>query len=203
MKLRMKFAALICCAITLATPAQKASAQMSMAPYDPAPALGSQMHPSQALDAMLSLFEGECMGVAKTMPADKYSFAPSAPNFAAGSPAKFEGVRTFAQEATHLIQANYYFYSVVSGAKPDVDMKAIAAMTTKEQIVPALAASFAFAHKSIATITPQNAFETIKGADGMQTRATLAAFGVAHGYDHYGQMVEYLRMNGLVPPGSK
>ena len=35
------------------------------------------------------------------------------------------------------------------------------------------------------------------------TRATLAAFGVAHGYDHYGQMVEYLRMNGLVPPGSK
>jgi uncharacterized damage-inducible protein DinB len=55
----------------------------------------------------------------------------------------------------------------------------------------------------VATITAANAFVTIKGVDGMQTRASIAAFGVAHGYDHYGQMVEYLRMNGLVPPGSK
>jgi uncharacterized damage-inducible protein DinB len=59
-----------------------------------------------------------------------------------------------------------------------------------------------FAHKALATITPENAFVTIKGADGMQTRATVAAFGVAHGYDHYGQIVEYLRMNGIVPPAS-
>jgi uncharacterized damage-inducible protein DinB len=36
----------------------------------------------------------------------------------------------------------------------------------------------------------------------MNTRATLAAFGVAHGFDHYGQIVEYLRMNGIVPPAS-
>jgi uncharacterized damage-inducible protein DinB len=143
------------------------------------------------------------MGVAKTMPADKYSFAPGSSTFAAGQGAKFDGVRTFAQEVTHLIQANYYFYSVISGEKPDVDMKKIDAMTNKDEILAALAQSFAFAHQSIATITPQNAFETIKGADGMHTRATLAAFGVAHGFDHYGQMVEYLRMNGLVPPGSK
>lgn len=151
---------------------------------------------------MLTAFETELMGVVKAMPADKYSFAPSAATFAPSQDAHFTGVRTFAQEATHLISANYYFYGVVSGIKPDVEMKALGAMTTKEQIVPAMQASFAFAHRAVATITPENAFLTIKGADGINTRATLASFGVAHGYDHYGQMVEYLRMNGIVPPAS-
>jgi uncharacterized damage-inducible protein DinB len=69
--------------------------------------------------------------------------------------------------------------------------------------VAALEKSFVFAHKAIATITAENAFLAIKPVDGQNTRATLAAFGVAHGFDHYGQMVEYLRMNGMVPPGSK
>jgi hypothetical protein len=87
--------------------------------------------------------------------------------------------------------------------KPDVDMKKIETLTSKEDCVDILAKSLAFAHKAIATITAENAFVGIKAIDGMDTRATLAAFGVAHGYDHYGQMVEYLRMNGVVPPGSK
>ena len=167
------------------------------------PAVGAAVAPSKALDDMLNLFEGELTGVAKTMPAEKYGFAPSAATFATTQGAKFDGVRTFAQELTHLISANYYFYGVVSGEKPDVDMKAINALTAKDDLLKALAASFAFAHKAVATITPENAFVAIKGVDGMTTRATVAAFGVAHGYDHYGQMVEYLRMNGLVPPGSK
>jgi hypothetical protein len=42
----------------------------------------------------------------------------------------------------------------------------------------------------------------IKPVDGFSTRTTIAAFAAAHGYDHYGQMVEYLRMNGIVPPAS-
>jgi hypothetical protein len=161
------------------------------------------MSPAAALDAMLNLYEGEAMGVVKAMPADKYDFAPSAAIFAPGQTPKFDTVRTFAQQVTHVAEANYYFYSTLSGMKPDVDMKKIETMTKKDDAVAALAGSFAFAHKAIATITAANAFETIKGADGMNTRATLAAFGVAHGFDHYGQMVEYLRMNGIVPPGSK
>jgi uncharacterized damage-inducible protein DinB len=152
---------------------------------------------------MLSLYEQEAMGVAKEMPADKYSFAPSAAIFAPGQAVKFDTVRTFGQQVAHVAEANYYFYSTLSGLKPDVDMKKINAMTTKDEAVAVLASSFEFAHKAIATITSANAFETIKGADGMHTRATLAAFAVAHGYDHYGQWVEYLRMNGMVPPGSK
>ena len=84
-----------------------------------------------------------------------------------------------------------------------MDPRAILKLTKKDDVVAALAGSFAFAHKAIATLTPANAFEVIKSPEpGFQTRATLAAFGIAHCWDHYGQMVEYLRMNGIVPPAS-
>jgi hypothetical protein len=193
MRLRMMMAvAVMGCCTSLAV------AQM------PTPvAVGTVESPAKALDKMLGLFEYEAMGVVKAMPADKYSFAPKAGTFAAGSAEKFDGVRTFAEEVTHVAEANYYFYSSVSGMKPDVDMKAIGTLKTKEECVAALEKSFAFAHKAIATITVENAFVGIKPVDGMDTRVSLAAFGVAHGYDHYGQMVEYLRMNGVLPPGSK
>lgn len=168
-----------------------------------APAPGSMMAPAKAADELLNLLEQQLMGVAKEMPAEKYSFAPSSSNFAASQGAKYEGVRTFGQQIAHLAQANYFFYSMVSGEKPDADVKAIGSMTTKDQLVAALQGSFAFAHKATATLTAANAFEEIKGADGMHSRIGVANFAVAHGYDHYGQLIEYLRMNGMVPPGSK
>jgi len=87
----------------------------------------------------------------------------------------------------------------LSGLKPDVDVKAIGSLTDKDKLVAALAASFDFLHKAIGTMTAQNAFESVKGT---QTRASLAGFAIAHGFDHYGQLVEYLRMNGIVPPAS-
>jgi hypothetical protein len=163
------------------------------------PAVGAAVEPSKELNGMLSMFESEFVGAAKAMPADKYSFAPKSAMIP-GS--KYDGVRTFAEQVAHVIQANYSFYSLVGGMKPDVDVKAIGSMTKKDDLVAALTASFAFAHKAIGTITAANAFTAIKGADGMNTRASLAAFGVAHGYDHYGQLVEYLRMNGIIPPAS-
>ena len=79
-------------------------------------------------------------------------------------------------------------------------MKAISSLKSKDEIVAALVASFEFSHKAFATLTAQNAFETIKNDD---TRASLAAGLIAHGFDHYGQLVEYLRMNGIVPPASR
>ena len=169
---------------------------------DPAnrPETGVMVSPAKAMDEMLSMFEREVTGVAEAMPVEKYGFAPSSGSMPG---AKFNGVRTFAQEVTHIASANFYFASVVSGTKPDVDMKAIGAMTSKADCLKALAASFAFAHKAIGTITTANAFESIQGVDGLHTRVEVAAFISAHGFDHYGQMVEYLRMNGIAPPGSK
>jgi len=183
-------------ACTLAAQAQ--SGQMGGMKME-TPAVGSPVNPAKELNMMLSMFQAEFTGAAKAMPADKYDFAPKT-SMIPGS--KYDGVRSFAAQVAHVIQANYFFYGAVGGMDPGVDLKAIAAMTKKDDLVAALAACFAFAHKAVATITPENAFVAIKGADGMNTRASLAAFGVAHGYDHYGQLVEYLRMNGIIPPAS-
>jgi hypothetical protein len=188
-----------CCVFSMG--ALVAAAQMSGSGTAPAP--GTIATPSSALDFELSIIEGEMMGAVKAMPAEKFGFAPSAAIFAPGQKTEFATVRTFAQEVTHVAEANYFFYGTVSGLKPDVDPKGFEKLTSKDDVVAALAGSFSFAHKAIATLTPANAFEVLKTQfPGVETRSTLASFGVAHAFDHYGQMVEYLRMNGIVPPAS-
>ena len=191
MRLRYLCAAMVLSGCTLMGSAQMGSTSAKVA-------AGTQMSPVQAQEELLNLFEGEFMGVAKAMPADKYSFAP-----ASSGAAKFDGVRTFAQEVSHVTLANYYFGSKILGEKIPVDGKAINAMTSKDDLLKAAEASFAYAHKALASITPENAYVAIDGADGLHSRSVLASFISAHGYDHYGQMVEYLRMNGIIPPGSK
>ena len=159
--------------------------------------------PAEAVDSQLGIIEGEMMGAVKAMPAEKYGFAPSAAIFAPAQKTDFATVRTFVQQVTHVAQANYFFFSTLSGLNPGVDMRAIPKITNKDEAVAALAGSFAFGHKAIATLTTANAFEVLKTPEpGLQTRGTLATFAVAHAFDHYGQMVEYLRMNGIVPPAS-
>lgn len=166
------------------------------------PAAGTIVTPAAALDWQLALIENEMMGAVKAMPADKFDFAPSQAIFAPSQKTEFATVRTFAQQATHVAQANY-FYGTLLGLKTDVDIRALATLTKKDDVVAALAGSFAFAHKALATLTPANAFEVIKTPEPfIATRGTLASFGVSHAFDHYGQMVEYLRMNGIVPPAS-
>lgn len=167
-------------------------------------AAGTMANPAKAIESQLNLIEGEMMGAVKAMPAENYNFAPSQAIFAPAQKVQFATVRTFAQEATHVAQANYYFYSIASGQPMDSNAAAIGKMTKKDDIVAALAGSFAYAHKAIATITPANAFEVVKSPEpGMlATRATLAQFAISHANDHYGQIVEYLRMNGIVPPAS-
>jgi len=165
-------------------------------------AAGTIATPADALDSQLSLIEGEMMSAVKAMPADKFDFAPSQAIFVPGQKTEFATVRTFAQQATHVAQANY-FYGTLLGLKTDVDLRALSTLTKKDDVVAALAGSFVFAHKAIATLTPANVFEVIKTPEPFfATRGTLAGFGVAHAFDHYGQMVEYLRMNGIVPPAS-
>jgi hypothetical protein len=166
---------------------------------------GAQMiTPADAINAQLRIMEGEMMGLVKAMPADKYDFAPSQAIFAPGQKTEFDTVRNFGQQAAHVAQANYFLFSTASGLKPDVDVAVIGKMTKKDEIVAALAGSFDFGHKAIATLTAANAFEVVKSPEaGTMTRGTLSTFTVAHAFDHYGQLVEYLRMNGIVPPASR
>jgi hypothetical protein len=175
-----------------------AKAQMGGAASAIAP--GSQVAPATALDALLESPESAMMSLVKAMPADKYAFAPSASIFATSQKTEYTGVRTFAGLVIHVAQANYRIGGRIAGAKPDVDVDSLAKLTDKDQLVAALQASFDFVHKSIATLTTANAFESVRGP---MTRATTAAYVAVHTNDEYGQMVEYLRMNGMVPPASQ
>jgi hypothetical protein len=166
----------------------------------PQVAAGSAVDPAKSMDAAVTRLENLWMGAAQAMPAEKYGFAPSAAIFVPGQTVKYDGVRTFAQIVTHTIQANYNYFSMVGGIKPDVDTKAIGDLKSKDDIVKALAATFAFAHKAVANVTAANAFESVRG---LQTPASAFAGGIGHAEDEYGQAVEYLRMNAIVPPASE
>jgi hypothetical protein len=161
---------------------------------------GSAVDPAKSMDAALSRLETLWMGAAQAMPADKYSFAPSAAIFAPSQKVQYDGVRTFAQIVTHTIQANYQYFSMVGGIKPDVDTKAIGDLKSKDDIVKALAATFAFAHKAVANVTAANAFTSVRG---LQTPVSMFAGAIGHAEDEYGQAVEYLRMNAIIPPASE
>ena len=161
---------------------------------------GSAVDPAKSFDASLTRLENLWMGAAQAMPADKYGFAPSAAIFAPGQKVQYDGVRTFAQIVTHTIQANYSTFAAIGGIKPDVDTKAIGDLKSKDDIVKALAATFAFAHKAVANVTAANAFQSVRG---LQTPASMFAGAIGHAEDEYGQAVEYLRMNAIVPPASE
>lgn len=194
MRLRGLLCAGLC--LALAGPAlvfgQEGGAAAAQKPFTSAP-----IAPADSLTALLDLLQSEVVSAAEAMPADKYDFAPPATS------GNFAGVRTFGQQVKHLTEANYEFFHGwgVPGA---VDPKTVEALKTKDDIVKALKDSYAFAHAAIATITPDNAFMSLPGpAQYKLTHVSYATFCLAHSMDHYGQMVEYLRMNGIVPPASR
>jgi uncharacterized damage-inducible protein DinB len=159
------------------------------------PAVGTPIPPAQIYGKVLSIMEQQFVSAAEAMPEDKFNFAPPA------SLGEFKNVRTFAQQIKHVAESNYYFFggSDYTDAQAKAMSDSIEKLTTKADIVKALKDSFAKAHAFVDTITPDNAFvQTEHG-----TRAELASFGIAHCMDHYGQLVVYLRMNGIVPPASR
>jgi hypothetical protein len=156
------------------------------------PAVGSAVPPAEIYGKLLSGIEDEFVGAAEAMPADKYDFAPPT------TYGEFKGVRTFAEEVKHVIEANEYYLHDPSTPLKD-NRAEIDKLKSKEEIVAALKKTFVEAHKLVDGITPQNAFVMTDSG----TRAGMASMGIAHMLDHYGQMVEYLRMNGIVPPASR
>ena len=181
---------LVCC--LLSTISSLAFAQAA-APAKPA--IGSLVSPAQTYGKLLSIMEQQFVSAAEAMPEDKFNFAPPA------TLGEFKDVRTFRQQVKHVIEANYVFFSGpdFTEAQDKALADATEKLSTKTDIVKALKDSFAKAHAFVDTITPENAF--VQTAHG--TRAGMASFGIAHLMDHYGQMVVYLRMNGIVPPASR
>ena len=155
---------------------------------------------AQVLDHGVSGVEGEFVPAAEAMPEDKYSFAPTS--------GEFKGVRTFAQQAKHVAAVNYLVGSAILEEKPPVDLGSENGpdqIKTKADIVKFLKDSFAYVHRAVRSINDGNLLYPIKSpfGEGMVTRLGMATLIVGHCFDHYGQMVEYLRMNNIVPPASR
>jgi hypothetical protein len=199
-KMAMKQTLVMSLALSLTVPGVAVCARAQMAGGAQAIAPGSQVAPADSLSALLESPEHAMMSLVKAMPADKYTFAPSAAIFVPSQKTEYTGVRTFAALCIHVAQANYGLGGRIAGLKPDVDPPSLTKLTDKDQIVAALQSSFDFVHKSIATVTAANAFESVRGP---MTRATMAAYVAVHTNDEYGQMVEYVRMNGIIPPASQ
>jgi hypothetical protein len=165
-----------------------------------APAQVDKLTTRQVIDAWITNTENHLVPVANAMPEDKYSFAPSN--------GEFKNARTFAEQLKHLAANNYRQAAVILGDKPTADQvneRGPDSVKTKAQVVEYLKGSFASLHKAVATIGEKNQVEPINHASGTWQRARLglAIDAIAHSFDHYGQLVEYLRMNGIVPPGSR
>ena len=155
---------------------------------------------SQVLDRTVLNMEHEFVPAAEAMPEDKFGFAPTN--------GEFKGVRTFGQQIKHVAAVNYELGAALLEEKPPVDIgdeSGPAMVTSKADILKYLKESFEYVHKAIATINERNLTATVKSpfGEGAVTRLGLATSVAVHGFDHYGQMVVYLRMNGIVPPASR
>ena len=155
-----------------------------------------------ALQVFLKSVQTQIVPAADAMPAVKYGFVPT--------DGEFKGARTFGQQVKHLAATNHILAAAALGEEPPAgagDEMGPETVRTKAEILDYLNGSFehlaraidAIGDKSAAVksspISPLKATET--------TRLALTVEAMIHAFDHYGQMVEYLRMNGVVPPASR
>jgi uncharacterized damage-inducible protein DinB len=156
---------------------------------------------AETLESWITHTETLVVPVAEAMPEDKYSFAPPSTS------GDFTGVRTFAQQLKHLAANNYRMATLILGGKPSAEMgneNGTDSARTKAEIMEYLKGSFEVLHKSVTTIDERNVVDPITSPSLWQkTRLSFAVDSVAHSMDHFGQLVEYLRMNGIVPPESR
>jgi uncharacterized damage-inducible protein DinB len=185
------------------SPAASASAPAS-ASASPSASPASPPTIASSIDREITIIEKEVVEAAEAMPEGKFDFSPEKLNIAGSD---YKGVRTFGQQVKHIAAANYLIWAPITGEKaPDTvnDGKGPDNMKAKADIIKYLKDSFAVGHKAVMTLNQSNLVQPISSSSGKPTtRLFLAIFAPAHAFDHYGQLVEYLRMNGVVPPASR
>lgn len=155
---------------------------------------------TSVLDGTVKTIESELVPAVEAMPEEKFGFAPTT--------GEFKGVRTFGQQAKHVAAVNYIVGAAILGEKPPVELGGESgpdSVKSKAEIVKFLKDSYTYAHKAVGTINDGNAVAPIKNpfGEGTATRLGMGTVFAWHGFDHYGQMVVYLRSNGIVPPASR
>jgi uncharacterized damage-inducible protein DinB len=178
---------------TIAAPQEQA--------YEDASALDAHRE-KRAIQIFFKIVENRVVSAADAMPANKYVFAPTE--------GEFKGVRTFAQQVKHLAATNYILAAAALGTEPPAgagDEMGPETVRTKPEILEYLKESFVQLGRAIDAIDDKNT--TVKThpisplQGGTPTRLGLTVEALIHAFDHYGQMVVYLRMNGVVPPASR
>ena len=200
---KLQISLLLTAALSLAAASAYAQAAKS-SPAADASASPSTPTIASAIDRQISLVEKEVVDAAEAMPEDKFDFSPEKLNLPGSD---YKGVRTFGEQLKHIAASNYLIWSPITGEKPPDtvnDGKGPDNMKAKAEIIKFVKDSFAFGHKAVATLNSSNLVEPITSKSGRQTtRLFQATFAAAHCFDHYGQMIEYLRMNCIVPPASR
>ena len=159
---------------------------------------GSSRPVRRSLDEWISNTETQVVELAKAMPDEKYSFAPTN--------GKFDGVRTFGEQVKHLAAANYQLAAKALGEEPPEGTRnesAPPSVKTKLDIMAYLKGSFDTLHRAAASLTIQNVETAIAAGNETESALGLIIDALAHAQNCYGQMVEYLRMNRIVPPASR
>jgi uncharacterized damage-inducible protein DinB len=161
----------------------------------------SSANVGKIFDGQLRTIESEFVPLVEAMPADKMNFAPQQ--------GAFKGVRTFGQQATHVATIIYAVSAAALGEKNPTDMgqneNGPASLNTKEAIVRYVKDAFTYGHKAMQNLTTKNLTDPMSSpfGSGKMARVDAASVAVWHSFDHYGQMVVYARMNGIVPPASR
>src|ERR1700722_2890467 len=147
---------------------------------------------SQSLRAHQRRLRGMLVSIVAAMPEDKYDFRPT------------KDVRSFREMVIHLISDNYTHLGYVSGkSKEESDKLAdkYKNVRTRTELLAGLRDSYDYGDKVLADLNDQNAMDKVMAMRGEHTNrvgAVLEAF--EDQMDHYGNLVVYLRLNGIVPP---
>jgi uncharacterized damage-inducible protein DinB len=156
----------------------------------------------RALQPLLKIAQKLITSAVDAMPADKFGFAPT--------DGEFKGVRTFGQMVKHLSATNHILAAAALGEEPPADAGdevGPETVRTKAEILNYLNGSFEHLSKAIEAIGQTNVSVNPSPISplkkGELTRSALVVESLMHACDHYGQIVEYLRMNGVVPPASR
>jgi DinB family protein len=140
--------------------------------------------------------EQQFVPAAEAMPEDKFFWAPASGDF--------HDVRNFAEQLIHVAEVNFALSAAILVENPHKGSPA-EALKTRSAVLQYLKDAFTLTHRAFSSITEQNAKLPIKHPlfDMITTRMGLGIVAIAHPFDHYGQIVEYLRMNNVVPPASR
>lgn len=141
--------------------------------------------------------EKDFTALAEAVPEDKWSFKPTQ--------GAFTDVRTFAEQVKHVACGNEAWAKKLKGAQPPAhcDTGGPSPAKTKSEILAYLRESFALIDGEIVKINAANLVEPVKGPYWGGNRFEILTAALWHISDHYGQLVEYARMNAIVPPASR